>query len=338
MADIQKGVGERTGNAAHDAVDTGNPLKTGGRARTSQIVGVAQDDRVDQVMSPFGGACVAGTTIAGVPRDLVTDGDGRLEISGNIAHDSADAGSPLKVGGRARTSVIAAVAQDDRVDAIYSTQGGALMAGEDAGVPRNVSVNASGQLEVDIVAQQISLFTLGDIAHDSANVGSRPVAIGFEAAEFAVDPPQVSADADRVNAISTPQGIQYVLGGHPNIIRREYMTTGAQTNDPIIDTVPAGSHIVITAISVVAGAAGSTTPKVRIGFGTASTPAEPASGASQTSMVAAHPGIPAGGGIVEGNGSGAIAIGGSDEELRITNAVPTGGQITVIVSYYISTL
>lgn len=50
-----------TGNVAHDAVDSGNPMKTGGRARTSEIAAVASDDRVDaifdktgrQVMAPY---------------------------------------------------------------------------------------------------------------------------------------------------------------------------------------------------------------------------------------------------------------------------------------------
>lgn len=37
------------GNVAHDAVDSGAPIKTGGRARTSEITAVANDDRVDSV-------------------------------------------------------------------------------------------------------------------------------------------------------------------------------------------------------------------------------------------------------------------------------------------------
>ena len=42
---------------------------------------------------------------------------------GNVAHDSADSGAPIKTGGRARTSDITSVANDDRVDAIYDKSG-----------------------------------------------------------------------------------------------------------------------------------------------------------------------------------------------------------------------
>ncbi len=35
---------------------------------------------------------------------------------GTVAHDAADSGNPIKVGGRARTALIAAVAQNDRAD------------------------------------------------------------------------------------------------------------------------------------------------------------------------------------------------------------------------------
>jgi hypothetical protein len=42
---------------------------------------------------------------------------------GNIAHDSADSGAPLKIGGRARSSEITAVASDDRTDFISDLTG-----------------------------------------------------------------------------------------------------------------------------------------------------------------------------------------------------------------------
>lgn len=38
-------------------------------------------------------------------------------VNGNVAHDAADSGNPLKIGGKARTSRPAAVAASDRVDA-----------------------------------------------------------------------------------------------------------------------------------------------------------------------------------------------------------------------------
>ena len=90
--------------------------------------------------------------------------------------------------------------------------------------------------------------------------------------------------------------------------------------------------------SAKASAAGTTTPQVRIGFGTSAVPAEPADGASVDGMVISDGGMAAGSGISEGNGGAAVFIGGDGEELRITNDVATAGKITVTVSYYISTL
>lgn len=43
--------------------------------------------------------------------------------AGNVAHDAADSGNPVKVGARARTSNITAVANDDRVDIIADRLG-----------------------------------------------------------------------------------------------------------------------------------------------------------------------------------------------------------------------
>lgn len=42
---------------------------------------------------------------------------------GNVAHDSADSGAPIKVGGRARSSEIAPVASDDRTDFVADLAG-----------------------------------------------------------------------------------------------------------------------------------------------------------------------------------------------------------------------
>ena len=47
---------------------------------------------------------------------------------GNISHDSADSGAPIKTGGRARTSEIGAVANDDRTDSIHDKTGRQVIA------------------------------------------------------------------------------------------------------------------------------------------------------------------------------------------------------------------
>lgn len=42
------------GGVAHDAADSGNPHKVGGRARTSDVTAVANDDRIDQIHDALG--------------------------------------------------------------------------------------------------------------------------------------------------------------------------------------------------------------------------------------------------------------------------------------------
>jgi hypothetical protein len=47
-------IGSVTGSVAHDGVDSGNPLKIGGRARSSEIAAVSNDDRADIVTDLVG--------------------------------------------------------------------------------------------------------------------------------------------------------------------------------------------------------------------------------------------------------------------------------------------
>lgn len=60
---------------------------------------------------------------------LITDASGRLHVTasggvgGTVAHDSADSGNPVKVGGKARTTNPTAVADADRVDATFDDIG-----------------------------------------------------------------------------------------------------------------------------------------------------------------------------------------------------------------------
>lgn len=60
---------------------------------------------------------------------LITDTNGRLHVvnsagvAGDIAHDAADSGNPVKMGGKARTTNPTAVANADRVDATFDDIG-----------------------------------------------------------------------------------------------------------------------------------------------------------------------------------------------------------------------
>lgn len=129
-------------------------------------------------------------------------------------------------------------------------------------------------------------------------------------------------------------GVQFVIGGHPNVFTREAQiedADGAQTNAAIV-TVAAGLKIVVTL--VVANCDGSTTnpTNIVVGFGTATIPARAHTGVS--GILAAFDGVPAGGGKVKGDGSGIIGIGADDEDVRITTEDPVGGACSVEVSGY----
>lgn len=52
-----------------------------------------------------------------------TDASGMMRMVGNVAHDAADAGDPIKVGGKARQTNPTAVADADRVDASFDDLG-----------------------------------------------------------------------------------------------------------------------------------------------------------------------------------------------------------------------
>lgn len=169
----------------------------------------------------------------------------------------------------------------------------------------------------------------GDVAHDSADAGE-PVKMGAKAVDLGATPTAVAAN-DRTNLYSSRAGILFTLGGHPNTLNASIQVTdadGAQTDTAII-TVSAGTAIVVTAIEIAADNANTADVSVRVGFGTANTPAADAAG-----LVAFHPGAPAGGGLVKGNGSGIIGIGASNEDLRVTCEDPTGGSIDINVTYH----
>lgn len=54
---------------------------------------------------------------------LQVDAQNRLWTAGQIAHDSPISGAPFRIGGRARTTEMGAVASDDQVDALFDEFG-----------------------------------------------------------------------------------------------------------------------------------------------------------------------------------------------------------------------
>ncbi len=144
-----------------------------------------------------------------------------------------------------------------------------------------------------------------------------------------------TADAlDAVALMTNRQRILYTLGGHPNLVSGEYITTASQADDNVLPAISAGTIYVVTSVSVTCSAANTVNTSVRLCFGTAIV-AQGASAADATSkVILSHPGIAPGSGIVKGNGSGIVGIGGDGEELRIACSAPTTGSLVVQVDYF----
>ena len=118
------------GGTAHDAVDAGNPVKIGGYAKTAAPTAVSNDgDRVNAWFDRQGAQIVqlaASGTLIGAVAETTQVG---LSVSGATAHDAADAGAPLKIGGYASQGAPTAISADgDRVNAWLDRYGRQLIA------------------------------------------------------------------------------------------------------------------------------------------------------------------------------------------------------------------
>ncbi|MFN9304311.1 MAG: hypothetical protein ACK6DA_16265 [Candidatus Kapaibacterium sp.] len=138
-----------------------------------------------------------------------------------------------------------------------------------------------------------------------------------------------------IKSLSNRDGVQYTIGGHPNILSAEYLSTGNITDDNILPAISLGTKYVITAITVATSAANTTNATVRIGFGATTVPAQGATNADAVAkVIMSLPGIAPGSGAVKGNGGGIVGIGGSGEELRVTITNMATGNLTIVVDYY----
>lgn len=174
-------------------------------------------------------------------------------------------------------------------------------------------------------------FVHGTVAHDAVDSGN-PQKVGGKAIAHGTNPTAVAA-ADRTDWYFNRAGVPFVMGGHPNVQTIEYRWTTAPTDDDII-LVGAGTKIVVTSLLLTLDEATTVGVKARVGFGTASVPAEPADQATVAGILLSHGGVVPGGGISRGDGSGILGVGADGEDLRITATAPTTGEAHLIVSYY----
>jgi len=174
----------------------------------------------------------------------------------------------------------------------------------------------------------------GCTAHDGTDAGN-PIALGAQALAHGTNPTAV-ASTDRTRLYANRAGVLFTIGGHPNVVSASVRiadATGAQTDAAIAPgTIGTGTKIVVTRMTILCSNANTGNVAVKVGFGATSLPADSTTGAS--GVIVDHEGVPPGGGVNIGDGSGIIAIGGDGEELRLTCDDPVGGFVTVNYSYY----
>mgnify|MGYP001264626184 CR=1 FL=1 len=197
------------------------------------------------------------------------------------------------------------------------------------GVQRvTIASDSTGTVAVtQSTASSLNAQVVGSVAHDGIDSGN-PVKVGLKAIAHGTNPTAVAA-SDRTDWYANRAGVPFVIGGHPNVQTFRLRWTTAQTDAALI-TVGAGAKIVLTAIHCTMDQATSAATAVRVGFGTANTP----SNSATSGVVLDHDGIAPGSGVSYGNAAGILAIGGDNEDLRITAEAATGGSGIIYGSYY----
>lgn len=203
------------------------------------------------------------------------------------------------------------------------------------GVVNNTPSANTGDYATLSIATNGGVMIGGCTAHDAVDAGS-PVKVGAKAIAHGTNPTAVAA-ADRTDLYANRHGVLWTIGGHPNIITRTAHIAdadGAQTDASIVGTINAGTKVAVTSVAVTVDSATTATGgvAVKLGFGATTIPADAAGGAN--GILLDHPGIAAGSGIVRGDGSAVIGIGGDGEELRLTCEDPVGGNICVTISFF----
>jgi len=245
-----------------------------------------------------------------------------LQVS--LANTGANA-TAVKVDGSAATQPVSGTVTANQGTSPWIVAGGGTAGTAASGVATIQGIASMTPVQVSqATASNLNAQVAGDVAHDTADSGN-PVKVGGFGADMGVTPTAVTA-SDRVRFIADRSGVQFVVGGHPNIITLEFATTGAETNTALI-TVSSGTCIAVTQIQAVVDEANTVGVGLRVGFATSTTP-------TTTGVVLTHPGMVPGSGISRGDGSGIIGVGASDEDLRITSEAPTGGSLRILISYY----
>lgn len=322
----------------------GTEIASGGGAEANALLVTVANDSTGVVSVDDNGANLsvdwagtappigAGVEATALRVTVATDSTGVLSVDDN--------GGALTVDGTVAVSSITTAVVPGTAAADLGKAEDAIAGSGDTGVfvlavsnEANTARAADGDYIAFATDTEGNSRVVGNRDHDAVDAGE-VVKVGGVAVSGSATPTSVAA-ADRVRWIFNQHGIPYVLGGHPNLIVREFdFGTAAQTDlNLAAAVVAADERIYVTRFEALADNANSVAVSVRAGFGTASVPAASATGVS--GMIASHPGLAAGSGIICGNGAGIIAVGGAGEEPRITTSAATGGNLHVIFGYFL---
>lgn len=125
------------------AVSDTNPLPVSGAfSITGGATEAKQDSQIAQVWEVQ--ANPTANTVLDRLKTIGTLLAATLGIGGNVAHDAADSGNPVKIGGKASSTAPTAVAANDRVDAYFDLQGRQIVAAKSTtGTTSNVASSAT---------------------------------------------------------------------------------------------------------------------------------------------------------------------------------------------------
>lgn len=298
--------------------------------------------------SPAGSTSIATDDVSGVHYQYVKLADGAADSSAKIGGDATNG---LDVDVTRLPALVAGTANIGDVDVLtvpapLSTTGGGTeatahrvtIANDSTGVLSvddnggALTVDNGGTFAVQVDGSALTALQLIDdpVKADDAGftVGTDKVMMSGGIAVAHGSAPDAADANDAGGFLMNRHRVQFIIGGHPNIVTTRYNTTGSQTDTIVGPTNSAGTKMAVTQIQITADNANTASPAVSVGFGTANTP-------TGDGVVVSHPGLPGGGGVSRGDGSGLLGIGADGAELRITCGAPTGGSLTVVVSYFL---
>ena len=298
----------------NDVTVSSSALPTGASTAANQTTIIGHVDGIEGLLTTIDAdtsalaAAVSGTEVqvdvVTMPTVTVQDGGGSLTVDGTLAVTQSGSWSLA-----ANQSVNVA-----QINGVTTTMGNGASG---TGVQRvTIADDSTGQI-----------ISRGNVAHDAVDSGN-PVKIGLKAVAHSSNPTAVAA-GDRTDWYANRHGIPFMIGGHPNVVtvRTDFGSAASSTGQAIV-TVGSGVKIVVTALHFTVSNATTVNVSFLCGFSTTTTMP------STTGVVAAHPGIPPGGGIALGSGAGILGIGADGEDLRVTTSAATSGDAELVVTYY----